>query len=241
MTAAQPASETPRRRSSSPAAAGRRAGAIPRPGRRSQKTRAGLVKAAREILEEQGVAALTVKAVTDRADVAHGTFYHHFPSTEDVLAAAIEDSMREFAEGMVADFADSDDKAWVVVGSLSRAFRMLAGHAAIGWMLERPRVLASAMRDAFGPFSRRDLAAMVEAGELEAAVLARAGRWWEWTVVGALTDAVADPQAGRRIELALVDLVLRALEQPPRRIEQLLARVAREQTRASRATGETKE
>lgn len=183
------------------------------------------------------MAALTVKAVTDRADVAHGTFYHHFPSTEDVLAAAIEDSMREFAEGMVADFADSDDKAWVFVASMSRAFRMLAAHTAIGWMLERPRLVATAMREAFGPFSRRDLAAMVEAGDIDAEGVAHAGRWWEWTILGALTDAVGRPADARAIERRLLELVLRAVGLAPDRILDLLESVSSEEPRATRGKG----
>ena len=62
------------------------------------------VDAARALLEAEGVSALTVKAVTDRADVGHGTFYHHFPSTEAVLAAGIEESMREFSKAMERGF-----------------------------------------------------------------------------------------------------------------------------------------
>lgn len=203
-----------------------RVSAIERPGRRSRLTRAGLVGAARALLEEEGVAALTVRAVTDRAGVAHGTFYHHFPSTEAVLAAAIEDSLREFAEGMVASFADSPDKAWVFVASMSRAFRMLASHRAIAWMLERPQVLARAIREAFGPYSRRDLEAMVAAGDIDAAVLAHAGHWWEWVIVGALADVATEPAAASRFERRLLEMVLRALGLAPARIDDLVSRLA---------------
>src|SRR6266404_4065126 len=133
------------------------AGGIERPTRRSRKTRLALIEAARALLEEEGVGALTVKAVTDRADVAHGTFYHHFPSTEAVLAAGIVESMREFALEMERGFADAADKSWVMVASLSSTFRMLTAHAALPWMLERPHVLAEALREACGPFARHDV------------------------------------------------------------------------------------
>ena len=194
-----------------------------RPTRRSRKTRRALVDAARALLEEQGVAALTVKAVTDRADVGHGTFYHHFPSTESVLAAGIEESMRDFAEAIGRQFSDAEDKAWVFVQSLSGTFRMLTGHAALPWMLERPQVLAAALREACGPFARRDIQAMVTAGDVRAEVLERAGRYWEWIVVGALVDAAAHHGAEREIEARLVDVVLRILAFDDARIRQLLA------------------
>lgn len=197
-----------------------------RPGRRSRKTRRDLVDAARALLEAEGVSALTVKAVTDRADVGHGTFYHHFPSTEAVLAAGIEESMREFSEAMERGFADADDKAWVFVASMSGTFRMLAAHPALGWMLERPGVLATALREACGPFARRDLAAMVAIGDVEAETLGRATRYWEWLVIGALVDAAAHPGERRRIEESLLELVLRLLGLDTKRIVTLLERLA---------------
>ena len=202
---------------------------IERPTRRSRKTRKALVDAARALLEEQGVAALTVKAVTDRADVGHGTFYHHFPSTEAVLAAGIEESMREFAAAIEREFADAADKAWVFVQSMSSTFRMLADHPALPWMLERPQVLAAALRDACGPYARRDVEAMVQAGDVSRDVLVRAGRYWEWLIIGALVDAAPasqEPQHSKDIaviESHLLEIVLRVLGFDDARIRRLTA------------------
>jgi len=196
-----------------------------RPSRRGRKTRRDLVDATRALLEEQGVAALTVKAVTDRADVGHGTFYHHFASTEAVLAAGIEESMREFSEAMGRGFAEADDKAWVFVASMSSTFRMLAGHPALGWMLERPAVLAAALREACGPFARRDIEAMIVAGDMKADALGRAAHYWEWIIIGALVDAAARPRDRRRIEESLLELVLRILGLGDARIAALLVRL----------------
>jgi len=208
-----------------------------RPSRRSRKTRRDLVDAARALLEAEGVSALTVKAVTDRADVGHGTFYHHFASTEAVLAAGIEESMREFAEAMERGFADADDKAWVFVASMSGTFRMLVAHPALGWMLERPGVLAAALRQACGPFARRDLAAMVAAGDVPADALGRATRYFEWILIGALVDAAANPREKRRIEESVLELVLRLLGLDAKRIAMLLERLASSPAPAARAKG----
>jgi len=198
---------------------------IERPTRRSRKTRLALIDAARGLLEERGVGVLTVKAVTDRADVAHGTFYHHFPSTEAVLVAAIVESMREFAQEMERGFADAADKSWVIVASLSSTFRMLAAHAALPWMLERPHVLAEALEEACGPFARHDVEAMVTAGDIPSRVIARAGRYWEWLIIGALFDAAKHPDDRRTIESNLVDLMLRILGLEDARIASLLERL----------------
>ncbi|MFN2427578.1 MAG: TetR/AcrR family transcriptional regulator [Candidatus Binatia bacterium] len=196
-----------------------------RTSRRSRRTRRELVEAARALLEEEGVTALTVKAVTDRADVGHGTFYHHFASTEAVLAAGIEESMREFAAAMERNFADADDKAWVFVASMSSTLRMLAAHPALGWMLERPAVLAAALREACGPFARRDVDAMIAARDVEAGIAGRATRYWEWIIIGALVDAAARPSERRDIEENLLELILRMLGLGHARIDALIARL----------------
>ncbi|HXC51122.1 MAG TPA: TetR/AcrR family transcriptional regulator [Candidatus Limnocylindrales bacterium] len=212
--------------SATEAEAGRRPAAIPtieRPTRRSRKTRKDLVDAARELLEEQGVPALTVKAVTERADVGHGTFYHHFPSTEAVLAAGIEASMREFAAAIEREFSEASDKAWVFVKSMSSTFRMLTRHPALPWMLERPQVLAAALREACGPFARRDVAAMVAAGDVHGDALPRVGHYWEWIIVGALSDAAGRPLEQSRIEAGLIEMVLRILGLDDARIRRLLS------------------
>ncbi len=192
--------------------------------RRSRRTRRDLIVAARALLEEQGVGALTAKAVTERADVGYGTFYHHFESTEAVLAAGIEESMRDFATDMQRDFADADDKVWVFTASMSNTFRMLAGHPALRWMLERPQLLAAALVEACGPFARRDVAAMVEAGDIEPDAAGGIG-YFEWVLIGALADVSKQPKRLREVEVALVSLVLRAIGVEKERAVALVARL----------------
>lgn len=196
-----------------------------RTSRRSRKTRAALVEAARRLLAEQGVAALTVKAVTDLADVGHGTFYHHFASTESVLAAGIEQSMREFSAEMEKTFSDAPDKAWVFAASFASTFRMLVAHPALPWMLERPQVLAAAIREACGPYAVRDIQAMVAAGDVLAETVAHRGHYAEWMLVGALVDAAAHPDRVHRIESDVLSLVLGLLGFDPQRIVALTARL----------------
>jgi AcrR family transcriptional regulator len=191
--------------------------------RRSRRTRRDLLTAARALLEEQGVGALTAKAVTDRADVGYGTFYHHFESTEALLTAGIEDSMRDFAADMQRDFADAEDKAWVFTASMSSTFRMLAAHPALGWMLERPQVLAAALLEACGPFALRDLEAMIAAGDIDADAAGGTG-YFEWILIGALVDVSKNPKRLRQVESRLLSLVLRALGIEKKRAAQLVTR-----------------
>ena len=55
------------------------------PGRRARKkraTHAAIEAAALALVAERGLAALTVEAIADRADIAPRTFFNHFPSKE---------------------------------------------------------------------------------------------------------------------------------------------------------------
>ena len=53
--------------------------------RKKQATRQALHEAAFVLVEEHGLASVTVEAIADRADVATRTFFNYFPSKEDAV------------------------------------------------------------------------------------------------------------------------------------------------------------
>lgn len=76
-------------------------------------TRERLLRAAGEIVEEDGYAAASVLAVAERAGVAAGTLYRHFPSKEDLFVELFRavcdrevDAMREAAEAAAGDHTE---------------------------------------------------------------------------------------------------------------------------------------
>ncbi|HET9691654.1 MAG TPA: TetR family transcriptional regulator [Acidimicrobiales bacterium] len=63
-------------------------GTLAPPGRRERKkaaTRQALHVAAQELVAERGLAAVTVEAIAQRADVATRTFFNHFSSKEEAV------------------------------------------------------------------------------------------------------------------------------------------------------------
>lgn len=54
--------------------------------RRREQTHESLLDALYDVVVEDGLAAATVAAVAERADVAIGTFYNHFDSRDDAIA-----------------------------------------------------------------------------------------------------------------------------------------------------------
>ena len=70
---------------------------------RAQRTRAALLRAMRELVEEQGFEAVTMNAVAERAGVTRRSLYLHFASRAD-LVAALFDYIVE-VEGLAASTA----------------------------------------------------------------------------------------------------------------------------------------
>lgn len=74
---------------------------IPVAGRRERRkleVRRRMVEAAETLFEEKGVQAATVAEICERADVAHKTFFNHFPAKQDLVRAMAEASMEILLE-----------------------------------------------------------------------------------------------------------------------------------------------
>jgi AcrR family transcriptional regulator len=67
--------------------------------------REALVKAGRAILEEQGVAALTLRACARKAGVSHAAPQHHFASVADLLADIAATGFEDFVAALDAGSA----------------------------------------------------------------------------------------------------------------------------------------
>jgi AcrR family transcriptional regulator len=71
--------------------------------------RRALVDAGLDILEEGGVAALTLRGVAARAGVSHAAPAHHFPTLRDLLTALAAVAFRRFHAAIEAGLAAAPD------------------------------------------------------------------------------------------------------------------------------------
>lgn len=99
---------------------------------RAAKTRGKLLDASAELLAERGYSRLSTAAVAERAGVAHGTLFKHFPTKSALMAATtervLEDVVGQFL-GMAREFAGQPepiDQALRAVWSLFRSERLQA-------------------------------------------------------------------------------------------------------------------
>jgi AcrR family transcriptional regulator len=83
----------------------------PRSDRRRARARADMTAAARALIAEKGVEGLRIGDVTERADVAFGTFYTHFETKTDVIEAVVTGAISGLADALIALPASLEDPA----------------------------------------------------------------------------------------------------------------------------------
>jgi len=142
---------------------------------RRAETRERIVTAARELIAEGGYVAAQIAAVADRAGVAVGTVYRHFPSKSDLFAEVFReasqhevDAMREAIHATRGPAADR-----IAAGIDAFAHRALRGRRLAWALLAEPVDPAVEAERLHFRHSYRDLMAEVlsegiEAGEVPA-------------------------------------------------------------------------
>jgi AcrR family transcriptional regulator len=134
-----------------------------RVGRRKQRTRAALVKAAQRLIAE-GKVNVPILEITQAADVGMGSFYNHFDSKEQLFEAAVADVLD--AHGAMLDrlTASIEDPAETFAASFrltGRLFRQHPQESEI--LLAHGSALLSSERG-LAPRALRDIKAGVAAG-----------------------------------------------------------------------------
>ncbi|MCV7413035.1 TetR/AcrR family transcriptional regulator [Mycobacterium florentinum] len=132
-------------------------------GRRKQRTRAALIKAAQRLIAE-GKLNVPVLEITQAADVGMGSFYNHFDTKEQLFEAAVADVLD--AHGAMLDrLTESiDDPAETFAASFrltGRLFRQRPQESEI--LLAHGPALLSSDRG-LAPRALRDIKAGVDAG-----------------------------------------------------------------------------
>ena len=90
---------------------------------RQAQTRADLIRAAGELIAERGLDGLRVGDITDRANVAFGTFYNQFKTKDDVVEAVIAEALVGLAQS-IEDSPAFADPAVAVVASTRAIVRI---------------------------------------------------------------------------------------------------------------------
>jgi AcrR family transcriptional regulator len=197
---------------------------------RRAETRGRIVTAARELIAEGGYVAAQVAPVADRAGVAVGTVYRHFPSKSDLFAEVFREASQHEVDAMAEAVHASTGPApeRIAAGVEAFARRALAGRRLAWALLAEPVDPAVEAERLHFRHSYRDLMADViaegvDAGELpsqdvEVTAAALIGAIGE-TMLGPLSPTAngngGDPEA---LIASLLNFCTRAIGEEPARV-----------------------
>ncbi|MBC3762725.1 TetR/AcrR family transcriptional regulator [Quadrisphaera oryzae] len=112
------------------------------------RSRAAVVTGAAELLLEDGPSAVTVDAVVQRTGVARSTIYRHFPTSTDVLRAAVDAVLPVGAPVEALAAPGEVPTAAQAREALARRVRSTADQLATGaWVRALPALLELVARD----------------------------------------------------------------------------------------------
>lgn len=140
------------------------------PGRRERRkleVRGRLLEAAQALFEEKGVQAATVAEICERADVAHKTFFNHFPAKQDLVRAMAGESI----EVLLGEIEQAKAAGTTTARRIELFFEQVAARAAAAGPMHRDfltAIIQAAQQADDEPVSARRLhaafGAIVQAG-----------------------------------------------------------------------------
>jgi AcrR family transcriptional regulator len=90
--------------------------------RKKEETRRRITLAALELFHEKGFDATTVDEITERADVAKGTFFNYFPRKESVLEALSEEWMERAQEHTTRHGRTAAERILGIFGGVAESY-----------------------------------------------------------------------------------------------------------------------
>jgi AcrR family transcriptional regulator len=116
---------------------------------RAERTRAALLRGAREVFEERGFLDARISEICDRAGVAYGSFYTHFADKDAVFAELVQEMLRALLTVMRAEPPHGDGPAARVAGANRAYLRAYREHARLMAVFEQVATFSPAMRETY--------------------------------------------------------------------------------------------
>jgi AcrR family transcriptional regulator len=133
--------------------------ANPKPARspdpRPARTRRALLDAGHQLITEKGVAGLRIQEITERADVALGSFYNHFKTKDELVEAVVFETLSALASEIIEGSDVDPDVA--AITALRRFVRLAYENADFARLLVNLGHGDELFLDAITPFARTAL------------------------------------------------------------------------------------
>ena len=128
------------------------------------RTRDKLLVAAQQLALEGGLGALTVNNLTERAEVALGTFYNYYRTREEVVEAICALLLSAHQQDVAAATAGLDDPLAIVAASVRQALHSAPPSSDLGRLLFEAGLPLEPFVFGVRQFFKRDLEAGMRAG-----------------------------------------------------------------------------
>jgi AcrR family transcriptional regulator len=132
--------------------------------RRRARVRQQLLQAAETLMGARGVDAVTVEEITEAADVARRTFYHHFGSKHDLLVPIARERTKSLNRRIDRLIEQVRDPAEAVSIALRHTFRGIPEDPLCAWFVLRSGLPYERLLDGIGESGTRDVARGVAVG-----------------------------------------------------------------------------
>jgi AcrR family transcriptional regulator len=135
--------------------------------RRRERTHRRLLAAARELFAEQGVGETRIGQITERADVAAGSFYNHFTDKSEIVEAALTEITEEQGAHVDELTAEIEDPAEVIAYAHRYFVRLALTDSVFGRIMIRFDPSHRPLLEALGPAALRNIKEGIDAGRFK--------------------------------------------------------------------------
>jgi AcrR family transcriptional regulator len=192
--------------------------------RRRRGTRARLIKAAYDVMAENGVDAAKIQDITERADVGFGTFYNYFATKDQIAAQVLDCVIDDLGRRNIVATRDlrKKDPSLVICISIRLLMREAIRTPMWQWWALRPDLLVDRFREGFRPFALHDLRAAIvrKRIRLEMSELEVTWALATWAMVGGIHDAVIGKRSAT-VDMSVAASILRLYGTPTAEARQL--------------------
>ena len=159
--------------------------------RRRQETRAKLLLATHELIVEKGIEKTTMSDITEAADLGRRTFYYHFTSKDECIAATAVEVYQRHAMAVLNIVSPADDPALVMATATQSVLSSLLREPITACLVERPRLLGDSLWGAIGPFVHSDMQAGIDIGRFTPPMRPKVlDSMMIWSLVGLIIEAI---------------------------------------------------
>lgn len=135
--------------------------------RRRAKVRSRLLEAAEQLIGARGVDGVTIEDITDAADIAQRSFYHHFAGKHDILvplARARVEALNRRIDQLVDEI---DDPAEMMATGMRHGLREISTDPLCRWFVSNSGLPHERLFEGLADSGMRDATRATEAGRFD--------------------------------------------------------------------------